>query len=173
MVSRRTIRDSSIHTTRPTCKADVCPFHFSVYEDPASKRMFVRKYSGCDWTHKRHPHTERNLFRGGKRDVSAAHLETAAKLLENNMPTAMVDEWLRLVSGNKLSKDSIKSLRQSVMYTKHNSDGTRGTTAQKLIHNLQTTENCEYLILTGGYNDAIDKVRITKKQKIEEEQRGG
>ena len=100
-----------------------------MYEDPASKRMFVRKYSGCDWTHKRHPHTERNLFRGGKRDVSAAHLETAAKLLENNMPTAMVDEWLSLVSGNKLSKDSIKSLRQSVMYTKHNIDGTRGTAA--------------------------------------------
>ena len=127
--------------------------------------MFVRKYSGCDWTHKRHPHTERNLFRGGKRDVSAAHLETAAKLLENNMPTAMVDEWLSLVSGNKLSKDSIKSLRQSVMYTKHNSDGTRDTTAQKLIHNLQTTENCEYIILTGGYDEALDRVRITKPRK--------
>ena len=51
------------------------------------------------------------------------------------MPTVMVDEWLSLVSGNKLSKDSIKSLCQSMMYMKHNNDGSRGTAAQKLIIN--------------------------------------
>ena len=74
----------------------------------------------------------------------------------------MVDEWLSLVSGNKLSKDSIKFLRQSVMYTKHNNNGSHGTAAQTLIHNLQTTANCGYLILSGGYNEAFDKVCVTK-----------
>ena len=37
---------------------------------------------------------------------------------------------------------------------------------KKLIHNLQTTENCECLIMTGGYNEALDKVRITKTRKL-------
>ena len=79
------------------------------------------------------------------------NLETAVKLPGNNMPTAMVDEWLLLVTGNKLSNDSIKSLSQSVVHTNHNKDGSHGTAAHQLIHYLQTTNNCEHLTYTVGY----------------------
>ena len=95
----------------------------------------------------------------------AENLQTAAKLTENKMPTLLVDECLRLVSGTTLSSDSIKSLRQSVMHSKHSEDGTHGTAAQKLIHSLQTTENHECLMLYYGYAKAMDKVRVTNISK--------
>ena len=97
----------------------------------------------------------------GKRDVTTTDLDTMKLLLENNIPSVLVNEWLAVVNGCRLSSNSVKSLRQSVMVDKHSDGNINGTTSEKTIHKLSTTDRVEYTCLTGSYDEALETVRVT------------
>ena len=86
-------------------------------------------------------------------------------LLENNIPLVLVNEWLAVVNGCRLSSDAVKSLRQSVMVDKHSNENINGTTAEKFFYKLSTTDGVEYTCLTGSYDEALETVRLTKTRK--------
>ena len=43
--------------------------------------------------------------------------------------------------------------------------GSDYTAAEKILNNLEITENCSHIYLFGSYNEAMDKVRVTKTRK--------
>ena len=166
--SNRKIGGSVKHTTKPTSGCELCHFKFNVVKDHSSERLYVQKHQGCNWCHIGHLPVDRCYMKNGKKDIPDDQLTLASKLLEQNMPSSLVNEWLDLACGNKLSSNSVKSLRQAVMTDKHSLNGepgANGTPATKLMYALQTTKNCEYTVLTGTYDEALDKVRVTKTKK--------
>lgn len=107
-----------ITTQKATKKEKVCTFYFPVYEDENCERLYIRKNSGCCWSHRGHTLEDKSLMREGKRDVPVESLETAKKLLEENLSSSFVKEYLKVTTGVQLSTDSIQSIRMSVMVSK-------------------------------------------------------
>lgn len=110
--------DETITTTKATSTEDECSLYFSVYDDENCAALYIRKNGGCCWSHCGHTLKNKTLMREGKRDVPEESLDTAKNLLENNMPSSFVREWLKITTGVHLSSDSINSLRMSVMVSK-------------------------------------------------------
>ena len=102
-----------------------------------------------------------------KHDLSSDNIDAAVKLLENHMPTSLVSDWLALVTGRKPFVDMIDSLCQSVM-TREHGKGSDYTAAERILNNLETTENCSHIYIFGSYDKAMDKVGVTKTRKKRE-----
>jgi len=128
--------NATITTTKATSKEDECKLYFSVYEDENCDALYVRKNGGCCWSHYGHTATDKTLMREGKRDVPEESLDVAKNLLENNMPSSFVQEWLKITTGVQMSSDSIQSLRMSVMVSKF--DDLKGGGGEKYYAHMRT-----------------------------------
>ena len=74
-------------------------------------------------------------------------------------------EFIAIETGGiRLSDDSMNSLRNSVMLSSYNGSDL-GTAAARLVHDLDEKEGCEYVMLEGSYEEAIDQVRVTKTRR--------
>ena len=157
-------RKTSAQTSKPTGDNELCGVWFPVFER-SDGRLFLRKNGDCCWKHN-HPPTIKEFCRDGVRDVPEDTLDMAKKLLEREIiSTAMVREFVAIESGIKLSEDSIKNLKQQVVMNKFGTNVTNLSAGQKLVMMLEDREDCDYIILTGSYDEAMDLVRVKKKRR--------
>ena len=162
--NRSKVRKTDTDTTKPTNNEHLCGTWFPVFERDDG-RLFLRKNGDCCWEHN-HPAIDSELLREGVRDVPEATLETAKKLLElGNISTAMVGEFVAMESGVKLSEDSLQRLKSQVSMSKFGTEGTDSSAGQKLVHMLEERDDCDFIMLTGSYDEATNLVRVTKKRR--------
>ncbi len=86
-------------------------------------------------------------------------------MLAKNCSTAVVNLLLSVVSGNRLSSDSIKKMRRAVLISKHRNHDSTESTADTLIRMLEEIEGMYYCYITGSYDEALDLVRVRKVKK--------
>ena len=105
------------------------------------------------------------MMRDGIGAIPDDTLEMSKKLLAEHMDVRFVKEFIAIETGGiRLSDDSMKSLRNSVMLSASNGSDC-GTAAAQLVHDLDEKEGCEYVMLEGSYEEAMDQVCVTKTRR--------
>ena len=154
----------TIKTSKAIVPEHRCLMYFNTYEQEDG-RIFVRKNGGCNWEHQNHTKTPKTMMRDGIGAIPDDTLEMSKKLLAEHMDVRFVKEFIAIETGGiRLSDDSMKSLRNSVMLSASNGSDL-GTAAAQLVHDLDEKEGCEYVMLEGSYEEAIDQVRVTKTRR--------
>ena len=99
-------------------------------------------------------------MREGIDSVAEETLETARRLLADNMSTQHVKQFISIEDGVQLTDDSIQGLRRQVMMSQFEGQ----STGQKLVEDLKKTEGTEVVMLTGSYDQASKQVRVTRSR---------
>ena len=159
---RGQVRKSSgvINTKKPTHKVEMCGFFLTVYQRTSDHRFFVRKSQSTCWRHNNHTEIPEKLMREGIDSVAEETLETARRLLADNMSTQHVKQFISIEDGVQLTDDSIQGLRRQVMMSQFEGQ----STGQKLVEDLKKTEGTEVVMLTGSYDQASKQVRVTRSR---------
>ena len=159
---RGQVRKSSgvINTKKPTHKVEMCGFFLTVYQRTSDNRFFVRKSQSTCWQHNNHTEIPEKLMREGIDSVAEETLETARRLLADNMSTQHVKQFISIEDGVQLTDVSIQGLRRQVMMSQFEGQ----STGQKLVEDLKKTEGTEVVMLTGSYDQASKQVRVTRSR---------
>ena len=104
------------------------------------------------------------LRRHEKRLVNqTAVLQDAAELLNKNVLTDVVQEFIHIKHGVLMNKHSLRKVGDLVLLDKFQDGGS--TTASKLLHLLESDPNIDYVAFTGTLEQATDAVRVRKQSK--------
>ncbi|EJK60888.1 hypothetical protein THAOC_18696, partial [Thalassiosira oceanica] len=159
--SRERSSKATIKTTKPTTKEHVCGFYLTVYLRVSDGRCFVKKNQNTCWHHSHHTQVPRSLMREGAESLSNKTLETVEKMLEKNMPTNFVKEFIAIEDDIKLSDGSIEAIRRQVAMNDFEGD----SSGEKLVNDLTKKEGTEFVMLTGSFDQAMQQTRVNMTRR--------
>mmetsp|Transcript_33105 Transcript_33105/g.75589 ORF Transcript_33105/g.75589 Transcript_33105/m.75589 type:complete len:861 (+) Transcript_33105:270-2852(+) len=159
--SRERSSKGDIKTTKPTTREHECGFYLTVYLRLSDGRCFVKKNQNTCWHHSHHTQVPRSLMREGAESLSNKTLETVEKMLEKNMPTNFVKEFVAIEDDIKLSDGSIEALRRQVAMNDFEGD----SSGEKLVNDLTKKEGTEFVMLTGSFDQAMQQTRVNMTRR--------
>ena len=139
-----------------------CRFSVTAYFESSTKRFFIRANGGRNFVHTGHSPVEREVSNAPLSNISRPTLDTVKKLLEANVPTNMINSLLEVMENQTLSAISLKHLRKLVLHKKHGIQP-KESTGTTIIKLLEKNSGCEFVYMTGSFNQAMKKVRLHKR----------
>ena len=148
----------------PTCNDEKCGFSIAAYFEHATNRFFVRENSGRNFSHNGHSAMPREYSDASLGNIPRSTLDTAMKLIEKNVPSSMINTVLDVMDKNTLSRKSLDHLRSTVLNRKHGRDS-KESTGTTLMRLLKEKEGCDFVYMTGSYDQAMKRVRLHKRYR--------
>ena len=158
---RNPSRSTDSTSTKPRTNEELCRQQFPVYERVQDGRMFIRRNGGCSW---RHNHPSECQVPTGVRALPDDTKQKATELLRRGVPTSCVKELVDVETGILVSDGAINSLKYRIGLSDSNLGG-GASTAMELLAELEARADVDYVALKGGYDEALDKVRINRKRR--------
>ena len=134
----------------------------TAYFESSTKRFFIRANGGRNFVHTGHSPVEREVSNAPLSNISRPTLDTVKKLLEANVPTNMINSLLEVMENQTLSAPSLTHLQKLVLQNKHDIQP-KESTGTTLIKLLENKPGCEFVYMTGSFNQAMKKVRLHKR----------
>jgi len=149
----------------PSDPKKVCLYGFHVYYDENIDLLFVRKNAGRVFEHNDHIPLPVEYTVNSVNNIPQPTLKTVVGLIEGYASTSIVNLVLHIQGEKKLSPDSLKQLRKTVLNRKHMKCAAESS-ANCLLRLLESTPGLRYFVLTGSYDQAMQLVRVHKRYHV-------
>lgn len=156
---------SMTHTHRSQTDDDVCCFFLPVYYDKNENLFFFKQHCWPMFDHNGHSKVDSNHMKLGKSAVPPETIEIAEQLLGKNCPPAVVQLLLTVMSGQRISQDSLSKMRSAVHISKFRGKEIEST-ADTLLNMLENEEGVTYCYMTASVDEAMQRVRVRKGKFI-------
>ena len=157
---------NNIHSAKPQDDTKTCVMYFNIYKDHNCTQYYIRQNGGHDLHHTGHPPVRKELKEVTKRHLSKTAVDDAQELLRKNMDATVIQEMMEYQHDVKLSKLSIRKMKQTVLMEEFDIDGkTQLTTAQILLKWLDGQQDVDYVAYYGSYEEAKNSVKVRKVTK--------
>ena len=162
-VRSRKTSDRNTQSMKPLEQHQRCKFYVAVSYCPEEKLFYVRKNSGCNFTHHGHPPIPRDQIVLGIKQIPDECRKDTEEMLASHVPIAAVNEMIKIRTNNHVTGDSLKHLRRVVMAAKTGGtiDSNRSP-AQLALDILRESKGCNYSYLSASMDRATSLVSIRK-----------
>ncbi len=157
---------NTTQSEKPQDDTKTCGMYFNIYKDHNCSQYYIRQNGGHNLHHTGHPPVRKELKEATKRHLSKSAVDDAQELIRKNIDQTVIQEMMEYKHGAKLSKSSIRKMRQAVLMDEFNIDGkVEQTTAQILLKWLDEQQDLDYVAYYGSYEEAQNSVKVRKVRK--------
>ena len=139
-----------------------CFFQLIVAQCPTTNQWYIRKNAGHCVQHNGHIPLDKKKKEFGKRQIKGDVLKDAEDLLLKRVQRGVVQEFIEIKTGKKISKASISRMKESVVLDKFKKKDDE-TTAETLLNMMESDESIEWVAYYGRAEDAEKTVRVRKR----------
>lgn len=161
--SRGSGKKNETNTGLSQVESEICHFFVPIYFDTTVGLFFFKQHCHPVFAHCGHPKTNREHMRLGASDIPDNVRAVAEQMLGKNCPNPVVQLLLSVMSGDRITQDSMSKMRRAVLVSKHdsNSDESTADTLLKMLKEKEK-EGVVFCYMTGSYDEALGKVRVRK-----------
>ena len=127
-------------------------------------RFYFHRSCSHEFVHCGHVKRTKNEAKLGLRIIHDETLSAVSEMLAKNCPTALANQFLRLLTGGRLTTWSSNSMRNCALARKNGSNPDE-TTTEILIRLLKSNEDIEHVRCSASCNESLDFVKAHKQRK--------
>ena len=143
---------SKTHTHLSQAGDEVCCFFLPVYYDENVKLFFFKQHCWPIFDHVGHSKIHPDHMTHGKSVIPPETMKIAEDLLGKHCSPKVVQLLLTIMSGERISRDSMAKMRSAVHMSKFR-EKKNESTADTLLNILKNNKSITYCYLTASYDE--------------------
>ena len=164
----RSVTTQLSYSSKANTDKNLCKFKLRIARDDVTRPWYLRKNAGHCLCHSGHIEVGPKKKYQPLKLVKDKFEKEATRLLGMSLPTNVVSEVIHHDGDIKLSKASLKRLRQRMTT---NETGSDKSIADELIEKMDGNENITYIAYYGDYSEATQVIRVRKRSRKKKKSR--